>query len=96
VDLLTTGVDVPAICTLVFLRRVNSRIFFEWVLGRATRLCPESGKKNFRLRDDARDFETVVSMPPGAVITHLQTLSLQEVGDWFARNIRDHARNGAR
>lgn len=28
VDLLTTGIDVPEICTLVFLRRVNSRILF--------------------------------------------------------------------
>lgn len=27
VDLLTTGVDVPEICNIVFLRRVNSRIF---------------------------------------------------------------------
>jgi type I restriction enzyme R subunit len=39
VDLLTTGVDVPEICNLVFLRRVNSRILFDQMLGRATRLC---------------------------------------------------------
>src|SRR5262249_12469605 len=36
VDLLTTGVDVPEICNLVFLRRVNSRILFDQMLGRAT------------------------------------------------------------
>lgn len=31
-DLLTTGIDVPLICNLVFLRRVNSRILYsEWV-----------------------------------------------------------------
>ncbi|MEM6353955.1 MAG: type I restriction-modification system endonuclease, partial [Cyanobacteria bacterium P01_D01_bin.14] len=29
VDLLTTGIDVPAICNLVFLRRVKSRILYE-------------------------------------------------------------------
>jgi len=29
VDLLTTGIDVPEICNLVFLRRVNSRILFD-------------------------------------------------------------------
>ena len=29
VDLLTTGVDVPSITNLVFLRRVNSRILYE-------------------------------------------------------------------
>src|SRR5690606_10469790 len=36
VDLLTTGVDVPAITNIVFLRRVKSRILFEQMLGRAT------------------------------------------------------------
>lgn len=41
VDLLTTGIDVPAIINLVFLRRVKSRILYEQMLGRATRLCPD-------------------------------------------------------
>lgn len=45
VDLLTTGIDVPAITTLVFLRRVKSRILFEQMLGRATRLCPPSTRR---------------------------------------------------
>ena len=45
VDLLTTGIDVPEICNLVFLRRVNSRILFDQMLGRATRLCEEIGKE---------------------------------------------------
>lgn len=44
VDLLTTGIDVPKICNLVFMRKINSRILFEQMLGRATRLCPEIGK----------------------------------------------------
>lgn len=51
VDLLTTGVDVPKITNLVFLRRVNSRILYEQMLGRATRLCPEIGKQVFRIFD---------------------------------------------
>lgn len=51
VDLLTTGIDVPRICNLVFLRRVNSRILYEQMLGRATRLCPEIGKEAFRIFD---------------------------------------------
>lgn len=33
VDLLTTGIDVPSIENLVFLRRVNSRILYEQMLG---------------------------------------------------------------
>ncbi|MBD2101778.1 type I restriction-modification system endonuclease [Leptolyngbya sp. FACHB-261] len=51
VDLLTTGIDVPSICNLVFLRRVNSRILYEQMLGRATRLCPDIGKQVFRIFD---------------------------------------------
>ena len=43
VDLLTTGIDVPQICNLVFLRRVNSRILFDQMLGRATRRCDDIG-----------------------------------------------------
>lgn len=41
VDLLTTGVDVPSIEFIVFLRPVKSRILFEQMLGRGTRLCNE-------------------------------------------------------
>lgn len=51
VDLLTTGVDIPKITNLVFLRRVNSRILYDQMLGRATRLCPEIGKETFRIFD---------------------------------------------
>ena len=49
VDLLTTGIDVPEITTLVFMRRVKSRILFEQMLGRATRLCPEIHKTNIEI-----------------------------------------------
>ncbi|WP_145691114.1 type I restriction-modification system endonuclease [Azospirillum brasilense] len=51
VDLLTTGIDVPKITNLVFLRRVNSRILYEQMLGRATRQCLEIGKETFRIFD---------------------------------------------
>src|SRR5579875_802262 len=51
VDLLTTGIDVPPITNLVFLRRVNSRILYEQMIGRATRPCPEIGKEVFRIFD---------------------------------------------
>ncbi len=39
VDLLSTGIDIPEITRLVFVRRVRSRILYEQMLGRATRLC---------------------------------------------------------
>lgn len=51
VDLLTTGIDVPEITNLVFLRRVKSRILYEQMLGRATRLCPEIDKEAFKIYD---------------------------------------------
>lgn len=51
VDLLTTGIDVPAICNLVFLRRVNSRILYDQMMGRATRRCDDIGKEVFRVFD---------------------------------------------
>lgn len=72
VDLLTTGVDVPKICNLVFLRRVNSRILFEQMLGRATRLCPEIGKGPFRIYDAVdiyKQLEKVCTMKP--VVTNV-------------------------
>lgn len=72
VDLLTTGIDVPKITTLVFMRRVKSRILFEQMMGRATRLCPEIGKTHFEIYDpvgvyesleDVNTMKTVVQQP---------------------------------
>ncbi len=61
VDLLSTGVDVPKICNLVFIRKINSRILFEQMLGRATRLCPEIGKTHFNIFDAVRVYEDLDS-----------------------------------
>lgn len=72
VDLLTTGVNVPAITNLVFIRCTNSRILFEQMLGRATRKCESIGKEFFRIFDavgiydklkDFSQMQTVVSNP---------------------------------
>ncbi|RIV26137.1 type I restriction-modification system endonuclease [Alicyclobacillaceae bacterium I2511] len=62
VDLLTTGVDVPKICNIVFLRRVKSRILYEQMLGRATRLCPEIGKTHFSIYDAVGIYEALESV----------------------------------
>jgi len=51
VDLLTTGIDVPNICNLVFMRRVKSRILYEQMIGRATRRSDDIGKTVFRIYD---------------------------------------------
>lgn len=59
VDLLSTGIDVPTISNLVFLRRVKSRILYEQMVGRATRLCPEIGKESFKIFDAVRLYEAM-------------------------------------
>lgn len=59
VDLLTTGIDVPQIDKLVFMRRVKSRILFEQMLGRATRLCHEIGKTHFEIYDAVGVYESL-------------------------------------
>lgn len=59
VDLLTTGIDVPEITNLVFLRRVKSRILFEQMLGRATRLCPKIHKTHFGIYDPVGVYESL-------------------------------------
>jgi len=59
VDLLTTGIDVPAITTLVFMRRVKSRILFEQMMGRATRRCPEIHKTHFEIYDPVGVYDSL-------------------------------------
>src|SRR5437667_612618 len=51
VDMLSTGVDIPALEFIVFLRPVKSRILWEQMLGRGTRLCPDINKSNFTIFD---------------------------------------------
>lgn len=85
VDLLTTGVDVPRITNLVFLRRVNSRILYEQMLGRATRLCPEIGKETFRIFDAVdlySQLQHLTEMRPVAADPNLTlTMLLQELAE---------------
>ncbi|OEC34472.1 type I restriction enzyme, R subunit [Pseudomonas cuatrocienegasensis] len=67
VDLLTTGIDVPKICNLVFMRRVRSRILYEQMKGRATRRCDAIGKTVFRIYDPVdlyASLEAVDTMKP--------------------------------
>ena len=68
VDLLTTGVDVPRVNNIVFFRYVNSAIAFHQMVGRGTRLHPQSNKLMFRVYDytDAtrlfgEDFKTAIT-----------------------------------
>jgi len=51
VDMLSTGVDIPAIEFIIFLRPVKSRILWVQMLGRGTRRCDEIGKSKFVVFD---------------------------------------------
>ncbi len=94
VDLLTTGIDVPEICNLVFLRRVNSRILFDQMLGRATRLCDEIGKEAFRVFDAVNIFaglKDITAMQPVVVDPKISFTQLAQelvsVGDETVRQL---------
>lgn len=51
VDLLSTGVDIPCLRNIAFMQYVRSPIVFAQMLGRGTRLDPDSGKMMFRVYD---------------------------------------------
>ncbi len=51
VELLTTGVDVKPVRNIVFFRYLGSPIVLHQMLGRGTRLDPDSGKLMFRVYD---------------------------------------------
>jgi type I restriction enzyme R subunit len=51
VDMLSTGVDIPALEFIVFLRPIKSRILWEQMLGRGTRRCTDINKSHFTVFD---------------------------------------------
>lgn len=51
VDLLTTGVDIPSVRNLVFIKPINSKVFFKQHIGRGCRVDPVTNKYFFRIID---------------------------------------------
>ncbi|MBI4325922.1 MAG: DEAD/DEAH box helicase family protein [Chloroflexi bacterium] len=51
VDLLTTGVDAPSVRNIVFMKPVASVVTFKQIVGRGSRLCPDTEKFWFRVID---------------------------------------------
>ena len=51
VDLLSTGVDIPTLEAIIFIRTIKSRILFEQMMGRGTRLARDIGKTHFTVYD---------------------------------------------
>jgi type I restriction enzyme R subunit len=79
VDLLTTGVDIPKICNLVFMRRVRSRILYEQMKGRATRLCKEIEKDVFRIFDCVRLYEVLQPVDTMRPVVQQVNVSLEQL-----------------
>lgn len=79
VDLLTTGIDVPAICNIVFLRRVKSRILYEQMMGRATRLCEDINKESFKIFDAVRIYEALEDFTNMKPVVPNPTISFGEL-----------------
>jgi type I restriction enzyme R subunit len=85
VDLLTTGIDVPKIVNLAFIRRVNSRILYEQMLGRATRLCPEIGKETFRIFDAVGIYDALQPLTAMKPVVVNPKVTMTQLLEEFAR-----------
>ncbi len=96
VDLLTTGIDVPEICNLVFIRRINSRILFDQMLGRATRLCDEIGKETFRIFDAVQIYEALQKMTAMQPVVVDANISFTQLAQEMAHVADEKARALAR
>ncbi|MBE7635240.1 type I restriction-modification system endonuclease [Sneathiella sp. P13V-1] len=79
VDLLTTGIDIPSICNLVFIRRVNSRILYDQMLGRATRRCDEIGKEFFKVFDAVGLYDTLQNITNMKPVSVNSSISFQQL-----------------
>ena len=85
VDLLTTGIDVPKIVNLVFLRRVNSRILYEQMIGRATRQCPDIGKDVFRIFDAVDLYPHLQNLTEMKPVVVNPSISLEQLFDELSK-----------
>jgi len=81
VDLLTTGIDVPKICHIVFMRRVKSRILYEQMMGRATRRCDEIGKTLFYIYDPVDIYQALDSVNTMKPLTKDPKITLEQLRD---------------
>lgn len=80
VDMMDTGIDVPDCLNLVFFKQVRSKIKFNQMIGRGTRLCPDvfgpgRDKTEFIIFDWCGNFEFFDMNPQGAEPMHSETLN---------------------
>ena len=80
VDMLDTGIDVPEILNLVFFKPVHSKIKFEQMKGRGTRLCENllgvgKNKEKFLIFDFCNNFDYFDENPQGATPSRSRSLT---------------------
>lgn len=80
VDMLDTGIDVPEILNLVFFKIVKSKIKFDQMIGRGTRLCqdifgPDQNKKEFYIFDWCGNFTYFSKNGDDIAPTNIKTLT---------------------
>ncbi len=89
VDMLETGIDVPELVNLVFAKKVYSRIKFDQMIGRGTRLCENlfgegCPKTEFMIFDYVRNFQYFEEHPKGKEPGNV----LSPIAERFARQVR--------
>jgi type I restriction enzyme R subunit len=94
VDYLSTGVDIEEVCNIVFLRRIRSRILFEQMIGRATRLCEEIDKEYFRIFDAVDIYNTLEPVNTMKPVIQDVTIPIQTLLSEFL-NEKSHGIPGA-
>ena len=80
VDMLDTGIDIPAVVNLVFFKPVKSKIKFVQMIGRGTRLCENlfgegRDKTHFIIFDYCGNFEYFDAHPDGTDGVESRSLS---------------------
>lgn len=96
VDLLTTGIDIPSITNLVFLRRVRSRILYEQMLGRATRRCDEIEKDHFMIYDAVGIYESLKPYTDMKPVVTKPTVTLDVLTEELAQFESEEQENNTR
>lgn len=80
VDMLDTGIDVPDVLNLVFFKPIKSRIKYQQMIGRGTRLSADifgtgQDKEHFYIFDWCRNFEYFGNNPDGQKATVTASLT---------------------
>jgi len=66
VDLLSTGIDIPPVKNIVFMKPISSKVLFKQIIGRGSRISEDANKFYFRIIDfvDATRLLDPWDMPP--------------------------------